>query len=78
MKRFWLISVLVLLVIAWLSGCEYPLEGGTVEINDGRGKYSAGVRETRLEDGTRCAVIVSSTGAGITCDWSKNDLAAPQ
>lgn len=56
MKKY--VLILAMLASIALSGCSNNVGS------------QSDIREARLEDGTRCAYILQSYKAALTCDWS--------
>jgi hypothetical protein len=51
--------------IILLGACSPNIAG--LDITDGNG--SARIAMVRLEDGTKCAVLIGSNKAAISCNW---------
>ena len=72
MKSSWVVAIVLVLSFAFgltalIVGEQQKSKGGeTVYGSDGT---SAHVSLVKLEDGTRCAVVVGMYKGGISCDW---------
>jgi hypothetical protein len=64
----WSASFLALMLLALLAACD-----GDVQAPESRTRIStlSEIREVRLPDGTRCAVLIAGYAGGLSCDWRK-------
>lgn len=56
--------LLTLLLIISFGGCEFKSATNTQMVG-----IATNVKEIKLSDGTKCAIIDSVYGSGISCDW---------